>query len=236
MKLMKTLLFTTLITFASVSFASNSLTVGVGSDNIVRGESITEDSMSVNLGLRFDDLLFSGAYLRGDTSTIQLTPVTDNVRFRSDVGVGYVFDMTRLGGLSADFSVNRVLNSVLHEEDYSEVRFFVTTDWNLFNFLDFYANANYTLNGLNDTYTGVGVVARDFFVEGLNLRTSVNFYRFDEADDFGVDSWNRNNWEFGADYNVWRNVSVTALYSSGRVGLARTTINNEWVVGLRATF
>ena len=231
---LKSLLFALMLAVSTVSLANtNTLTVGVDSDNVFRGESITEDSVSANLGLRLSDLFLTGFYLRGDLSTTQLTPLSDNVRFRSDVGVGYAVN---LAGVTVDGSFNRVLNPVLRDEDYSEARLGLLTDWNVLGFLDFYGNAAYALNGPNDWYVGAGVALNEFLTPRLNLRAGANWHYFDGQGSFNVDNFSRNNWEVAGDFLVWRNVSLTGLYSFGRVGSAGTAIDNEWRVGLRATF
>lgn len=226
----RSIIFAVLAGFAVSSFASNSLTVGVSSDNIYRGQSLTEDSVSANIGLRFDDLFAAGLYLRGDAATTQLTPVSDNVRFRSDVGVGLRADV---GDLTIDGSLNRVLNPVLRESDYNEARLAVRTNMAALGFLDFYGNVNYTLNDRNDWYTGAGVLAE---FGRLNLRAGGNWYVFEEESGFSTSNFTRNNWEAGADFRVWRNFSVTGLFSDGSVGFDGADLGSEWQVGLRATF
>lgn len=226
----RSIIFAVLAGFAVSAVASNSLTVGVASDNIHRGQSLTEDSVSASVGLRFDDLFAAGLYLRGDASTTQLTPLSDNVRFRSDVGVGLRFDV---GQLTLDGSVNRVLNPVLHESDFNEARFAIRTNMNALGFLDFYGNVNYTLNERNDWYTGAGVLAD---LGRLNLRVGGNWYVFEEESGFSTSNFTRNNWEAAADFNVWRNFSLTGLFSDGSVGFGGVDLGREWSVGVRATF
>ena len=226
----KSILFAVLAGFAVNAVASNSLTVGVASDNIHRGQSLTEDSLSASVGLRLDDLFAAGLYLRGDASTTQLTPVSDNVRFRSDVGVGLRFDV---GQLTLDGSVNRVLNPVLHDGDFNEARFSVRTNMSALGFLDLYGNVNYTLNERDDWYTGAGVLAD---LGRLNLRVGGNWYVFEEETGFSAGNFTRNNWEAGADFNVWRNFVVTGLFSDGNVGFGGADLGREWSVGVRATF
>ena len=231
--MIRSILFAVLAGFAVNAVASNSLTVGVASDNIHRGQSLTGDSLSASVGLRFDDLFAAGLYLRGDASTTQLTPVTDNVRFRSDVGVGLRFD---IGQLTLDGSVNRVLNPVLHESDFNEARFAVRTNMSALGFFDFYGTVNYTLNERNDWYTGVGVLAE---LGRLNLRVGGNWYVFENSDwstDISKNEFTRNNWEAGADFNLWRNFVLTGLFSDGNVGFGGVDLGREWSVGVRATF
>lgn len=226
----KSILFAVLAGFAVNAVASNSLTVGVSSDNVYRGQSLTEDSVSGNVGLRFDDLFAAGLYLRGDASTIQLTPVSDNVRFRSDVGVGLRFDV---GQLTLDGSLNRVLNPVLRESDYNEARFAVRTNMDALGFLDFYGNVNYALNGSNDWYTGVGVLSE---ISRLTLRAGANWYVFEDESGFSLNNFTRNNWEAGAEFDLWRNFVLTGLFSDGNVGFGGVELGREWAVGVRATF
>lgn len=226
----KSIIFAVLAGFAVNAVASNSLTVGVSSDNIYRGQSITEDSVSAQVGLRFDDLFAAGLYLRGDASTTQLTPVSDNVRFRSDVGVGLRFDV---GQLTLDGSLNRVLNPALRDSDYNEARFAVRTNMAALGLFDFYGNVNYTLNERNDWYTGAGVLVD---LGRLNLRAGGNWYVFEEASGFSTSSFTRNNWEAGAEFDLWRNFVLTGLFSDGSVGFGGVELGREWLVGVRATF
>ena len=226
----RSILFAVLAGFAINAVASNSLTVGVSSDNVYRGQSLTEDSVSGNVGLRFDDLFAAGLYLRGDASTIQLTPVNDNVRFRSDVGVGLRFDV---GQLTLDGSLNRVLNPVLHDSDYNEARFSVRTNMTALGLFDLYGNVNYTLNERNDWYTGAGVIVG---LGRLNLRAGGNWYIFEEETGFSTSNFTRNNWEAGANFDLWRNFVLTGLFSDGNTGFGNVDLGREWQVGVRATF
>lgn len=226
----RAILFAVLAGFSVSSIASNSLSLGVSSDNLYRGQSLTDDSMSASIGLRIDDIFATGVYLRGDAATIQLTPVSDNVRFRSDVGVGLLFN---LGDLTVDGSLNRVLNPVLHSSDYSEARLGVRSNVAALGFLDFYGNTNYTLNERNDWYSGLGVLAE---FGRLNLRAGANWYYFEEESGVSFNNFSRNNWETSAEFNVWRNFLVTGLFSNGRTGLGGVDIGREWQVGLRAVF
>lgn len=226
----KSILFSVLLGFAISASASNTLTVGVESDNIFRGESLTGDGVSGLVGLRFDDLFRTGLYLRADGTTTQLTPVTDNVRFRSDVGVGLLLNV---GDLTIDGSLNRVLNPVLHESDYNEARLFVRTNSDALGIFNVYGHVNYTLNERNDFYTGAGVIAD---LGRLSLRAGGNWYVFEEETGFSTGNFSRNNWDAGAEFNLWRNFTLTGLFSDGGVGLSGDRIGREWSVGVRATF
>jgi hypothetical protein len=228
------LAFILTVCVATVAVADNSITIGVDSDNIYRGESLTDDTVSANLGLRFGDLFLSGLYLRGDLTTLELTPLDDTIRFRSDLGVGYVFD---LNNVSIDASFNRVFNPLLRESDYNEARVSLETDWDVAGFIDFYGDVAYIVNDSNDWYVGTGLALNEFMTDRLNLRVGANWYYFDnQGDRFSLDNFSRNNWEVSGDYRVWRNVSLTGLYSFGRVGSTGALIDDEWRVGLQATF
>lgn len=226
----KSILFSLLLIFSVSTFADNTLTVGINTDNIYRGQSMTEDSFSGNVGLRFDDLFAAGLYMRGDASTTEFTPVTDTIRFRSDVGIGVLFD---LGDLSFDGSVNRVLNPMLHSSDYNEARLEVRTNMDALGFFDFYANTNYTMGERNDWYSGAGILVD---LGRLNLRAGGNWYYFDKETGFSFDDFTRNNWEAGAELDLWRNFVLTSLFSDGNVGVDGVDLGREWQVGVRATF
>lgn len=234
-KLIALVLLTTSALVNAEEYDLNMFTLSLDTKNVYRGETISDD-VSFSFNFVIEDLFLDGLYVDFSSITTELTPISDSVNYKGDVGVGYNFDLPNFTGVIADVSLNYVINPVLRNEDYSELRGNISTDWSFLYFLDFYGHANYALNGLNDTYASAGIIMKDFLLDDLNIKVGTNFYKFDDGQDFTIESWNRNNYEVSANYRFWRNVRITGLYSVGRYGSTRNRISNEWNIGLKAVF
>lgn len=218
------------VSMSAVSAEDVSLDFWVGSNNVERGESVTDDSVSAGAELTLDGLFDTGLYVRGAVDSYSLTPVTGNLSFRSDVGVGYKQDFDYL---TADLSFNHVLNPVYRAEDYNELRLRVESSLELFGHVDAYLDWGYTLEDENLLYSGIGLVAKNVGYEGLDFGVGTSFYSY-KGD--RVTSYTRNAISLDASYNVWRNFDVFATYSRGNKGSYGQEIGNESLFGVRGSF
>ena len=225
----------------TVLLSSNALSSGfelsMADKHLYRGEALSNENASVQFELNINDIFFDGIYTRAEFTTIELDLNDVEVTYRGDVGVGRRTKVTNFTGVYVDTSINYVANPVLREEDYSEARIELVTDWDLFGGLDFFVHGNYILNNSNDTYAGVGILIDDLYPV-LDLRLSYNAFRFEDATGFELNrgNWKTNNVELNLDYNFWDNVSVFSTVSIGNTGMNRLEIDNEYNVGLKIRF
>lgn len=227
---MKNFIFATIIALFGATGIANaadaSATVSVTSDNVYRGQVISDD-VSVGLGLRFDDVIFPGVYVRGDFNSVELTPLSDTIRFRSDAGVGIA---GTYGAFGLDASVNRVFNPIVYSADYTEARLRATAGI-------FFAELGQGItSGVNkDTYvaTGVEIAATD----RLSIGGLVSAYRYDDGTRaITRDNSRFNNAEVYASYNVARNLDIFANYTYGLRDAFGTDIDNRVYGGIRYRF
>lgn len=176
-----------------------------GSDLIYRGQELTSSEGTVGVGVLIDNVVLEGVYVSGDFDTLEFTPITDNVRVRTDFEVGY-------GAVWNDFvysaSLARVLNPVTYPEDYTEFRLRGQYSY-------FYGEVGQGLtdNVNTDTYFSVGVEG-PLFVEELLVGASTSFISYD-GDPFGPSNVEWNNVEVYASYDVWRELELEVGYSFG---------------------
>lgn len=164
---------------------------------------VVSDTATVGLGLRFDDVVLDGAFVRANFDSVSgLTPFNDSISFRSDLGVGY--GSTLLGN-KWEVSANRVMNPVIYADDYTEARARVSRG------MLFVEAAQGLTSGVNnDTYLAVG--AEQTLLPGLAVGALASAIRYDGSN---ASAMNFNNVEVFARYNVWRNLDAKLNYSYG---------------------
>lgn len=171
---------------------------------------VVSDDTSVGLGLRFNNVLVDGAFVRANFDSISLTPVSNTVEFRSDFGAGFA---GTLAGNQWEVSANRVINPVIYSGDYTELRGRLTRG-------PVFAQIEQGLTaGVNkDTYIAAGL-QQSF--NALTVGGLVSTVRNNTENSLTRDEFNFNNVEVFAKYNVWRNLDVNVNYSfvgRGRFG------------------
>jgi hypothetical protein len=209
----------------SASEIESTVEFRAASDLIYRGQELTSSEGTVGVGFLFDNVVLDGVYVSGDFDTLEFTPVTDNVRVRTDFEVGY-------GSVWNNFvysaSLARVLNPVAYPEDYTEFRLRGQYSY-------FYGEIGQGLtdNVNTDTYFSVGVEG-PVFVEQLLVGASTSFVSYD-GDPFGPSNVEWNNLQVYANYNVWRELDINAGYSFGGDKPSVGLDDHAWV-GVSYTF
>lgn len=211
-----------LITFAllasgSAMAADNSATVTL-QDKLMHHGAVVSDDTTFGLGLRFNDLLVDGLFVRGNFDSVSLTPVNNTVEFRTDIGAGFAGD---IGATQWEVSANRVINPVIYSGDYTELRARLTRG-------PVFAEINQGVTeGVNkDTYLAAGV-QKSF--DALTVGGLVSTVRNNTEHALTRDEFNFNNVEVFAKYNVWRNLDVNVNYSFvGRDRFGAEDGNQVW--------
>lgn len=195
-------------------------TAGVQSQYVERGVSVSADEPSLGLDLRLSNVFVDGLFVSGDFNTVETNP-TNDLSLRSDVGIGYA---NGLNGFDWQVSLNRVTNSALYLDDYTEAQANASYGW-------VFAQVNQGLtDGVNqDTYVAVG--AKDEVVNGLTVGVLLSGVRYDVNDEFRY-----NNTEAFASYKVWKGLEVFGTYSIGGDDINGNDLDNEGWVGVRYNF
>lgn len=219
--------------------------VELKTDSLYRGQDLTFEDFSMSGRLAITDLILDGFYVQGDFDLVQtesletvagkLSETWRVIRIgddlRSRVALGF---RGTLWGLSADVSVARFFDPVIQLDDYNEVSLGVQTEWRLAEHFDLYGHVAHAFDGAEQWHTGVGVLGRDLFVEGLHASAGVNFYHYDRS--LTLDDWTRNNFEFTASYRLFDTVDLFSTYSVGHRGWLGQELDNQFLVGVRLNF
>lgn len=229
---MKNVMFSLFLVAAS--FVANATTVTqhieVGSDNLYRGQSLSNDNGYVEVDFLLNDVFVDGLFVHANASTVELSPLSDTVRSRNEYGIGYTHS------LGESFTGNLAVYRVEDYFSYTETRAGVQWSGLKTDELDLvvYSNVGYTVGGgvYNNTYVEVGTVWNDAFtVTGLSLDTKVTGYQYDYNDESRF-----NNAELTATYNLWKNVDGFATVSYGGNDVLDNDISTQTVVGARWSF
>jgi hypothetical protein len=205
----------------TASAAENAqVTTTIQSKLMHEGVVVSED-VSVGLGMRFSDVLLDGVFVRTDFNSVTLSPLSDSLSVRSDLGVGYA-------GSNWEASLNRVMNPVVYAGDYTDARFRATHG-------GFFTELKQGLTtGVNkDTYLSAGI---EQDVAGITVGGLVSAVRYDTAGVTVRDEVEFNNAEVFARYNVWRDLDVNVNYSYGGRDRAGRDIGNQVWGGLTYRF
>jgi hypothetical protein len=221
----KTLLVA-LALFAGTAQAADNAQANVSLQNKLMDHGVVvSDEPTVGVGLRFNDVLVDGAFVRGNFDSVKLTPVNGTVEFRSDLGVGYA---TKLGSVNLEGSVNRVINPVIYTGDYTEARLHATRG-------AFFAEVNQglTANVNQDTYAAVGIEQK---IGRARVGGLVSTTRYNTAGLATRDEFNFNNAEVFATYNIWRGLDASIHYSEGGRGRDGVSIDQQVWGGINYRF
>jgi hypothetical protein len=187
---------------------------------------LVSDDTTLGIGLRFNDVLAKGAFVRANFDSISdVTPLNDSVTFRSDIGAGFT---GTLAGNTWELSANRVMNPVIYADDYSEARARLTRG-------PLFVELNQGLTtGINkDTYIAAGI-QQSF--GGLTVGGLVSTVRYNNDALQLRDEFEYNNAEVFARYNVWQNLDVNVNYSKGGLTATGEEIDNQVWGGLNYRF
>lgn len=207
------------------AFAADTADISVQSKLMDHGN-VVSDSASLGLGLRVNDILVDGSFVRANFDSVSdLTPANDSVTFRSDIGAGFA---GTTAGNHWEVSANRVINPVIYSADYTELRARVSRG-------AVFAEVNQGMtSGVNaDTYLAAGVQQAfgDLTVGGL-----VSTVRYNNDHVLTRDEFNFNNAEVFARYNVWRNLDLNVNYSYGGRDRYGDDVKNQVWGGLNYRF
>lgn len=220
-----TLCLATLLS-ASAWAQSASVDLEIKSDNIYRGESITDDDFAVAGKLRLDDFFIPGLFVEAAADS-QGDNRLDSMNLRVRTGAGLAVSQR---GVSLEGSVNRVFNPALQADDFVEATAAFRTDWRLLGYLDFDGSVNRAVTGVKNWYVDAGIVARDVLVDGFDLSAGIGFYQYEGSDNWDFD---RNAWQFGISYELSEDVSVYAERSMGNLGFSGQPLDDYTIVGVR---
>lgn len=195
-------------------------------DNLYRGEIISDDHVTVLGTVRVSDLGLPGLYVRGTVDSIDSSRLS-SINLRADAGVGLAHTWA---GVTADASFNRVFNPALQSDDFNEARLSLATDWRLLNTVDFFAELNRALTEVQHWYGSAGVLLSDVVISGLDLRLGASYYQFQDQSSFQLD---RNNFELGAAFRVTDQIAVFATHSRGGLGFSGQELGNHTLAGVR---
>lgn len=238
---MKNVILALLLTLASTSAlaANTDVSVGVASDYLYRGQSVTNGDPTVFGSVKFDNVVVNKAYISVDGVVVNLAPLNASKTVRADVGVGYAFDVTK--NLSLDLSVHRVWNPVVQASDYNEARaqatFAVTDKFSVYGRVA-KAGANTVLN---DWYFAGGADYKGFMTPKLSVGALVS-----AVDSTHGGNVKFNNAEIYASYDIYKGLSAFGMYSFGgstanrvlqnQVVLNSTNIPDGGMIGVRYSF
>ena len=218
-----------LLPFSAFSMESEG-SIELKTEGLYRGELISSDDLVASGTVRLSGLFLDGLYVEGSADTLRADDL-DDISLRARGGVGVVGS---LWGMKVDASVSRMFNPVLQSDDYNEVSVEVQSDVGLAGHFDLFGHMSYAFNGIDQWYTGFGVVGHDLLLEGLSAKAGVNFYHYDRG--LTLDDWTRNNVETSLTYRLFDTVDAFALWSIGHRGVVGQELDNEYLFGVRVNF
>lgn len=215
---------------ASATDLKFSGSAGIENNYLYRGVNLSPNSdLSLNAAARFDNVLISGLYLRGQLNTLALEDF--DVNTRSDVGIGYTTNLNPRW--SYDVSVNRVTNPGTYAYNFTEARgelgYAVTNNTQLFGQVGYQLGANTD----RDTYAAIGVDFNDaFHIQNFKVTGLVSGVYYNDS----VGHSQFNNAEVTGSYLVRDRVILYGKYSNGGDYFTGDALDNQTSVGVKVVF
>lgn len=181
--------------------------VGVSSDYLYRGETVTEGEPTVFGSLKVNDVVIDNLYVSVDGVVLNASPLKESKTLRTEFGVGYEFD---LGPVTVDSGAYRVFNPVLYDADYNELRTQAT--WHATDKLSLFGRAAHIVSNStpNDSYVALGTKYDGLLVDKLSVSVLASTFRNDATSNFEF-----NNLEVTTEYEVLNGLYAFGTYSVG---------------------